>query len=304
MAEAALAVHGGAGPAQRGADEKRVAALERALSAGWAALDSAGALEAVQAAVETLEDAPEFNAGRGSVLTADGRVEMDAAIASGTDGRAGAVACVSRVRHPVALARVVMEATPHVLLAGPAAERFAEERDLELMTPSWFVTPRQRERHDRRVADAIAAARQAGGGTVGAVARDRTGALAAATSTGGAPGQLPGRIGDSPLIGAGTYADTRCAVSATGDGEAVIRAVAAHEVAALVRHTGIEVAEACERVLHERVEPLGHGAGMIALGPEGAPAMPFTTEAMHRAWRVGERTGVASATAPERAGPA
>ena len=240
----------------------------------------------MQAAVEVLEDAPDFNAGRGSVLTADGRVEMDAAIASGSDARAGAVACVSRVRHPVTLARAVMEATPHVLLAGPAAERFAEERDLELMKPGWFVTPRQRERHARRTA--AGAPREEGGGTVGAVARDPSGALAAATSTGGTPGQLPGRIGDSPLIGAGTYADADCAISATGDGEAIIRAVAAHEVAALVRHTGIDLAEACDRVLRERIEPLDGGAGMIAIGPTGDPVMPFTTPAMHRAWRVGD----------------
>jgi len=294
VAEPALAVHGGAGPAPRGADDERRAALERALAAGWAALESGGALDAVQAAVEVLEDAPDFNAGRGSVLTIDGRVEMDAAMMSGPDGRAGAVACVSRVRHPVALARRVMEATPHVFLAGPAAERFAEEHDLELMKPSWFVTPRQRERHQRRLAAATAAPEE-GGGTVGAVARDGSGVLAAATSTGGTPGQLPGRIGDSPVIGAGTYADENCAISATGDGEAIIRAVAAHEVTALIRHTGIDLAEACERVLRERVEPLVHGAGMIALGPTGAPAMPFTTEAMHRAWRVGNEAPRAAA---------
>jgi beta-aspartyl-peptidase (threonine type) len=291
VAEPALVVHGGAGAAaSRGVDDERRVALGRALAAGWSVLESSSALDSVQAAVEVLEDAPEFNAGRGSVLTIDGRVEMDAAVASGPDGRAGAAGCVSRVRHPIALARRVMDATSHVFLAGPAAERFAEEHDLELMKPSWFVTPRQRERHERRLAARTAAgARKEGGGTVGAVARDRRGALAAATSTGGTPGQLPGRIGDSPVIGAGTYADESCAISATGDGEAIIRAVAAHEVAALVRHAGLDLAEACERVLRERIEPLRHGAGMIALGPSGGPAMPFTTEAMHRAWRVGDK---------------
>ncbi len=296
MAEPALAVHGGAGPAPRGSDDETRASLERALALGWAALESGGAVDAVQAAVEVLEDTPGFNAGRGSVLTSDARVEMDAAITSGAEARAGAVACVSRVRHPVALARRVMDATPHVFLAGPAAERLAEEHDLELMKPSWFVTPRQRERHARRLtARPAAAAPEDGGGTVGAVARDGDGVLAAATSTGGTPGQLPGRIGDSPVIGAGTYADERCAISATGNGEAIMRAVAAHEVAALVRHAGVELAAACERVLRERVGPLGGGAGVIALGATGEPAMPFTTEAMHRAWRVGEgEAGVAT----------
>jgi L-asparaginase / beta-aspartyl-peptidase len=286
VAEPALAVHGGAGALPGADDEARREALERAVAVGWSALESGSALDAVQAAVELLEDAPDFNAGRGSVLTADGRVEMDAAIASGPDGRAGAVACVMRVRHPVALARSVMETTPHVLLAGPAAERFAEERDLELMKPDWFITARQRERLAR--ATAASSRFEVGGGTVGAVARDSTGVLAAATSTGGTRGQLPGRVGDSPLIGAGTYADADCAISATGDGEAIIRTVAAHEVAALVHHMGVALAEACEQVLRERIEPLGGGAGMIALGPTGDPVMPFTTPAMHRAWRVGE----------------
>ena len=269
-----------------GDDAARREALERALDEGWSALESGSALDAVQAAVEVLEDAPDFNAGRGSVLSADGRVEMDAGIATGPDGRAGAVAYVTRVRHPVALARTVMESTPHVLLAGVAAERFAEERDLELMKPSWFVTARERERLAR--ATARASSSEVGGGTVGAVARASAGALAAATSTGGTRGQLPGRIGDTPLIGAGTYADADCAISATGDGEAIIRTVAAHEVAALVRHAGLQLAEACEQVLRDRIEPLGGGAGMIALGPCGDPVMPFTTPALHRACRVGD----------------
>ena len=230
-----------------------------------------------------LEDAPLFNAGRGSVLTAAGTVEMDAAIASGRDLRTGAVACVTRVRNPVLLARAVMERTPHVLLAGRGAEALAVELDLELMKPSWFVTPRERERLAARVpAEAAEAA-----GTVGAVARDRSGALAAATSTGGARGQRPGRIGDSPLFGAGTYADAGCAISATGDGEAVIRAVAAYEVARLVGD-GVPVAEAAERVLRDRVGALGGAGGLIALGADGDPALPFTTAAMHRGWRTGD----------------
>jgi beta-aspartyl-peptidase (threonine type) len=182
------------------------------------------------------------------------------------------------VRNPVALARAVMERTPHLLLAGRGAEALAVELELELMKPAWFVTPRERERLARAV-------RPEGGGTVGAVARDEHGALAAATSTGGVRGQLPGRVGDTPLFGAGTYADGRCAVSATGDGEAVIRAVAAYEVARLAGD-GVPLADAAERVLRERVRPLGGAGGLIALGAGGGPAMPFTTGAMYRGWRV------------------
>jgi len=273
VAEPALAVHGGAGgrlPSDQGPYHEALAA---ALDAGWGALAGGGALDAVEAAVAVLEDAPFFNAGRGSVLTAAGAVEMDAGIAYGPELRTGAVACVTRVRNPVRLARAVMERTPHVLLAGRGAEALAVELDLELMKPSWFVTARQRERFEA--------------GTVGAVARDSSGALAAATSTGGTRAQLPGRVGDSPLFGAGTYADARCAVSATGDGEAVIRAVAAYEVARLVGE-GVPLGEAAGRVIHERLRELGGTGGAIVLGTEGEPAMPFSTDVMHRGWRVDE----------------
>jgi beta-aspartyl-peptidase (threonine type) len=270
VAEPALAVHGGAGgrlPSDEGPYRE---ALASALDAGWAALGSGGALDAVEAAVAVLEDAPLFNAGRGSVLTAAGGVEMDAGIAYGPSLATGAVACVTRVRNPVRLARAVMERTPHVLLAGRGAEALAVELEIELMKPSWFVTPRERFE----------------AGTVGAVARDSGGALAAATSTGGTRGQLPGRVGDSPVFGAGTYADSRCAVSATGDGEAVMRALAAYEVARLVAD-GVYLGDAADRVLHDRVAALGGRGGLIVLGTEGEPAMPFSTDVMHRGWRVG-----------------
>jgi len=276
----ALAVHGGAGGRLPSDEGPYRDALAAALDAGWTALATGGALAAVEAAVVLLEDAPLFNAGRGSVLTAAGTVEMDAAIASGTDLRTGAVACVTRVRNPVLLARAVMERTPHALLSGRGAETLAVEFDLELMKPSWFVTPRERER-------LAAAVRAETGGTVGAVARDESGALAAATSTGGVRGQLPGRIGDSPLFGAGTYADARCAVSATGDGETVIRAVAAYEIARLVGED-VPVAEAAERVLRDRVGALGGAGGVIALGVDGDPALTFTTAARHRGWGTGD----------------
>jgi beta-aspartyl-peptidase (threonine type) len=231
-------------------------------------------LDAVQAAVESLEDSPLFNAGRGSVLTADGVVEMDASIMSGADLRAGAVAAVTGVRHAVALARVVMEKTPHLLLAGAGAERLAAEFGLEVCEREWFVTDRQRERW------------MASKGTVGAVALDAAGHLAAATSTGGVRGQLPGWVGDSPLIGAGCYADdATCAVSATGDGELIIRALLAAEVASLMRLRGLALAEAAKTALRERVGPLRGDAGLIALDLAGNVAMPANTTVMHRGVR-------------------
>jgi beta-aspartyl-peptidase (threonine type) len=196
---------------------------------------------------------------------------MDAALMSGADLSAGAAAAVTRVRHPIALARAVLESTPHVLLAGVGAQLLAEERGLELCEPDWFVTERQRERW------------MAAKGTVGAVALDADGHLAAATSTGGVRGQLPGRVGDSPLIGSGTYAeDGVCAISATGDGELIIRTTLAAEVAGLIRHGGLSLEQACERALRERIAPLGGDAGLIALDPAGKVAMPANTSVMHR----------------------
>jgi L-asparaginase / beta-aspartyl-peptidase len=269
VADPVIVVHGGCGNPAGGTvrDEAQYhRGLADALVAGWAALESGGALDAVQAAVESLEDCPLFNAGRGSVLTGDGEVEMDAAVMLGSEGTAGAVAAVTRVRHPVALARMVMEQTPHVLIAGTGAERLAEERGLEFCDPSWFITERQ---HERWLASQ---------GTVGAVALDANGVLAAATSTGGVRDQLPGRIGDSPLIGAGTFADTTCAISATGHGESLIRHVAAHEVASLMAHGGLPLSDACEQVVRS-IEP---DAGLIAVDAHGNVAVPFNTRLMHR----------------------
>lgn len=268
-------MHGGCGNPAAGVVRDEDAyhrALEEALAAGSGVLEGGGsALDAVQAAVCSLEDCPLFNAGRGSVLTTDGHVEMDAAVMSGADLRAGAVAGVTRVRHAVELARTVLEETPHVLLVGAGAERLAVTYGLELCEPDWFVTDRQRERW------------MAVKGTVGAVALDGDGHLAAATSTGGVRGQLPGRVGDSPLIGAGTYADdSTCAVSATGDGELIVRALVAAEVASLMRHSGVPLEEACVRTLRDRVGPLRGDAGLIALDREGNVAMPANTTVMHR----------------------
>lgn len=278
-----LLVHGGAGNPAAGAqiDEARHhEALRVALEAGWSVLAAGGAaLDAAQAAVESLEDCPLFNAGRGAVPTTSGRVELDAAVMDGARGDAGAVAGVACVRHPVALARHVMERTPHVLVVGAGGERLAEEAGLERPDPSWFAGAADDatlDAPDR--GDALRAVDAGEHGTVGAVALDSGGRLAAATSTGGVRGQLPGRVGDSPVIGAGTWADTRVAVSCTGAGEHFIRIAAAHELAARVGHAGAALAHAAPAV----VELLGGSGGLIALGADGSWAMPFNTALMFR----------------------
>ena len=265
-------------------DEQRYhSGLEEAVLAAAAALTAgAGALGAAQAAVARLEDDPVFNAGRGSVLTAEATVEMDAAVMCGRTARAGAVAAVTTVRHPVALARAVMETTEDVMVAGAGADRLAAEVGLETMDPAWFVTERQLRRL-RRAQEGVAH-QDAGDtpiGTVGAVVLDGEGALAAATSTGGRRGQRPGRIGDSPIIGAGTFADSRVAVSATGNGEALMLRCGAHEVSALMRHAGLGLADACA-VAVDGIEEVG----LIALDADGAIAMPFDTTLMHRGWML------------------
>ena len=271
-----VAVHGGCGNPRGDSiagEEDYHEALRAAVGAADAVLGGGGpALDAAQAAVESLEDAPQFNAGRGSVLTAHGSVEMDAALMNGPDRRAGAVATVTTPRHPVALARRVMDETPHLLMAGPGAESLAAAHGVERMGSDWFITERQRERWWK--------AR----GTVGAVVLDDHGFLAAATSTGGTTGQLAGRVGDSPLIGAGTWADERVAVSATGDGEQIIRAAAAHRVAALVELGGLSLEEACRQV----VDSIEGEAGLIAVDGHGNVTMPFNTRVMHRAVRVAD----------------
>src|SRR6267143_1010390 len=218
-----VVVHGGAGADPADADEFR-AGMRAAVLAGWTVLSAGGsALDAVEAAVRALEDHPRFNAGFGSVLTSAGTVEMDASIMEGDQLRCGAVAAVNGFANPITLARRVMEGTPHVLLAGEGAREFARAQGLPECDPQALVTERQRARHTRRTAEAMK-------GTVGAVALDRGGTIAAATSTGGVTGKLPGRVGDSALIGCGTYADsTLGGVSCTGDGEAIIRVVLARQ---------------------------------------------------------------------------
>ncbi|HEX8645643.1 MAG TPA: isoaspartyl peptidase/L-asparaginase [Thermoleophilaceae bacterium] len=298
MREPVVAVHGGAGHGPRGGEAaaaRHRAALQEAVEAARGALRGGGsALDAAVAAVVALEDCPLFNAGRGAVETEAGEFELDAAVMHGPERRAGAVAAVAGVRNPVLLARAVMETTPHVLLVGGGARALAEREGLELAGPEWFAE----RAPDHVPGDAgpapagdagpapAAGAEPPAHGTVGAVVLDRSGRLAAATSTGGVRGQMPGRVGDTSLPGAGTYADERVAVSATGQGEAMMRTVAAHEVAALVRHAGLGLEEAAARALAD-VEPLG-GGGLIALDAGGALAMPFNTPAMFRAWARGD----------------
>jgi len=290
--EPLVAVHGGAGSLERGhpppeeeAEARR--ALGDALAAGLARLRAGGsALDAVVEAVVVLEDHPLFNAGRGSALTSQGRVEMDASVMEGAARAAGGVACVRTVQNPVRLARLVLERTPHVLLAGAGADAFARAAGLARVDARSLVVPAQRERLRR--ARRRAHERAAGHGTVGAVARDAAGHLAAATSTGGIVSQLPGRVGDSPLAGAGTWADdATCAVSATGHGEALIRAAFAHEVDAGMRLAGLALEPAVDAAL-ARLSALGATGGCIALAREGAPVLAFTSAAMWRGWAAAE----------------
>ena len=249
---------------------------------GWQILERGGAaLDAVEASVRLLEDDPCFNAGRGSALTDQGSVELDAAIMDGRNRRAGAVAGLQTTRAPVSLARRLMEQGPHVFLTGRGADRFAEDAGLEQVDPAWFVTVERRRQLDELLAGGgfDAAVKY---GTVGAVALDEQGHVAAATSTGGLTAKRWGRIGDSPLIGAGTYADDRsAAVSATGSGEYFIRAVAAHQLAERVRLGGATLQQALDGVLAD-IRELGGTGGLIAVAPTGEAAWGFTTPAMYR----------------------
>ncbi|TKD51694.1 isoaspartyl peptidase/L-asparaginase family protein [Sphingomonas baiyangensis] len=284
-----LLVHGGAGSMTRDTidaaqDAAARAGLNAALDAGSAVLAGGGsAVDAVEAAVRVLEDDPAFNAGRGAVFTHEGHIELDAAIMDGATRDAGAVAAVTRTRNPVTLARHVMVDSPHVLLAGKGADAFSAEQGIEQIDPAWFATPERRRQLDDMKA------RKTGSfdvdlkyGTVGAVARDAAGHVAAATSTGGLTGKRWGRIGDAPLIGAGTYADDRAAaVSATGAGEYFIREGVAHEICARVRLAGAPLREAADAVMAETRE-LGGRGGVIVTGPDGETVYSFTTPGMYR----------------------
>ncbi len=296
----AVVVHGGAGSldledpaAADGAGAPRLDGVTRAAEAAWRILSAGGsALDAVEAAVRLLEDDPTFNAGTGACLTAGGDVELDASIMDGETLRCGAVATVRDVKNPVVLARRVMERSSHVLLAGPGASAFAREVGLPPHDNALLITPAQRARWERL--RAAPAARGHGGGTVGAVARDRRGHLAAATSTGGTAMKLPGRVGDTPLIGAGTYADDAlAAVSCTGHGESIIKLTLARHAADLVGR-GLGAAEAARTAIRLLAERVGGEGGLIVVGPVGEPGFAHDTPVMGRAWTTADGRIVAA----------
>ncbi len=286
----AIVVHGGAGDSSPDRHDRLRAGVRAAAAAGDAILAAGGsALDAVVAAVRVLEDDPEYNAGTGAALTRDGTVETDAAVMDGHDQRVGAVGAVPDLGRAIALARAVLDAGEHVLLAGPAAWRFAAEVGIEPAAPGALVTDRARA----RLRDVLAGARAKSGGTVGAVARDRDGRLAAATSTGGIAGKRPGRIGDSPIAGAGTWADRYAAISATGDGEAVLRVALARGIAARVAD-GVALRPATTDALGDLQRTTGGSAGVIAVSRDAiialqlSPTMPVAS--------IVRRAGLAAAS--------
>ncbi|MBK9419637.1 MAG: isoaspartyl peptidase/L-asparaginase [Flavobacteriales bacterium] len=305
MEKIAIAIHGGAGTLDPSAltPEKEAAyrgALSAAVRRGHAVLASGGAaIDAVEAAVRMLEDSPLFNAGRGSVFTAEGTHEMDAAIMRGSDLRAGAVAGVQNVKNPVGLARLVMEKSGHVLLSGRGAFEFAHQQKVALEDdPYFFDQLRYDQWQEVRGSTETRLDHSTGEkkfGTVGAVALDAQGHLAACTSTGGMTNKRWNRIGDSPVPGAGTYAnDATCAISCTGNGEAFLRAVAAHDVHALIEYKGLSLEEAVRIVVHEKLPPLNGEGGMIAVDKHGNIVLDFNCTGMYRA-RIdgrGEEVGI------------
>jgi len=280
-----LVVHGGCGELRLSREDEAAgrAGLGHALDAGERILREGGdALDAVEAAARVLEDDPAFNAGRGSVLAHDGRIELDAAIMDGRTRAAGAVAGLTTIRAPISAARAVLEHSPHVLLSFAGAEEFAREHGLETVDPRWFKTPERRAQLERVLASGGGFDADVKYGTIGAVAVDRHGHVAAATSTGGLTAKRYGRIGDSPLIGAGTYADDRsAAISATGSGEYFIRSSAGHEVGARMRMLGESLQQAIDAVLAD-VTALGGTGGLIGVAPSGEAAWGFTTRGMYR----------------------
>jgi L-asparaginase / beta-aspartyl-peptidase len=309
-----MVIHGGAGTITRGSVSAELeaqyhAALEEALQAGYRILAQGGAsLDAVEAAVRILEDSPLFNAGRGAVFTSEGRNELDAAIMDGRTLQAGAIAGVTRVRNPISLARLVMERSPHVMMIREGAEVFGSEHNVEMVDPAWFFTEsrwnalrRALEAEGRPMPPRPAGATGATGaigldavshvsdndrklGTVGAVALDRHGNLAAATSTGGMTNKRFGRVGDVPIIGGGTYASPRCAVSATGHGEFFIRNVVAHDICARMEYQNISLERAASDVVMVRLVQQGGDGGIIAMDAQGNYTMPFNSAGMYRGY--------------------
>src|SRR3974390_729061 len=309
----AIVIHGGAGVIERSklgpeGDKEYRAGLDRAIHAGAAVLEKGGsAVDAVEAAVHVLEDDPHFNAGKGAVFTRKGKNEMDAAIMDGSNLKAGAVAGVQGVRNPISAARAVMEKSPHVMIAGRGADEFAASVGLKMEEPSYFFTesrwdslinqlkkqglpipprPAGVPPAAEKIPVAMLEESDDSGvhGTTGVVALDRSGNIAAGTSTGGMQGKMPGRVGDSPIIGAGTYASNQsCAVSGTGTGEYFIRLGVAREVCNLVQFKGMKLQDAVDEVIHKELEVLHGDGGVIAITPDGQLAWSFNTPGMFRA---------------------
>lgn len=292
-----MAIHGGAGTLVKGmmTQDKEMAyksALQHALNAGYLVLEKGGtALDAVEIAVRALEDSPLFNAGKGSVFTASGTHEMDASIMDGNTLKAGAVSLITGIKNPVSLARDIMEKSEHVFMAGEGAMEFAQKHNHGTADPTYFYDEfRHKQWLEIRDTESFqldhAAKKDSKFGTVGAVACDKFGNIAAATSTGGMTNKKFGRVGDSPMIGAGTYANNAtCAISCTGSGEYFIRGVVAYDVASIIEHTGRSLQDAATDVIMNRVQKLGGDGGLIAINSTGEIAMPFNTEGMYRAYR-------------------
>ncbi|NLE34197.1 MAG: isoaspartyl peptidase/L-asparaginase [Bacteroidales bacterium] len=289
----AIVVHGGAGSITRArmtpeAEAEYRRTLQAVIDSGAAVLSAGGsALDAVERAVRMMEDSPLFNAGKGAVFTHEGRNELDASVMDGSNLAAGAVAGVTDIRNPITAARAVMEKSPHVMLTGKGASEFAAEKGLEIVDPSYF-------REESRFRDLQRALEREKHGTVGCVALDMNGDLAAGTSTGGMTNKRYNRIGDAPVIGAGTYANNAtCAVSATGHGEFFIRYTVAHDISALMEYKGLTLDEAAREVINEKLVKAGGTGGVISVDRKGNVSMPFNTEGMYRGYRTaGGKTGV------------
>lgn len=283
-----MVIHGGAGTIERSEmtpekEQMYRAGLEQALKAGYALLERGGSsLDAVEAAVRVLEDDPLFNAGKGAVFTHQGTNELDASIMDGKTLRAGAVAAVQHIRNPISLARLVMEKSPHVMLVGEGAEAFGKQMGVQFVDQKYFYTEERWQALQKEKASPTPVSDKDRHGTVGAVALDTAGNLAAATSTGGITNKQFGRIGDSPIIGAGTYANNQtCAVSCTGDGEYFIREDVAHDVSAMMEYRKMALKEAAQAAI-DKVGKLGGDGGLIAIDRDGNFAMPFNTTGMYR----------------------
>jgi beta-aspartyl-peptidase (threonine type) len=300
MNKYSIAIHGGAGTLVKGqmtadleASYKR--ALDSALEAGYSVLQYGGtAIDAVETSVKQLEDSPLFNAGKGSVFTAEGTHEMDAAIMEGLNLKAGAVSLITGIKNPVSLARDVMDKSEHVFLAGEGALRFALDNKYQIEKPDYFYDAlRYKQWHDIKGSDSFqldhSLKKDSKFGTVGAVACDGQGNLAAATSTGGMTNKKWGRVGDSPMIGAGNYANNKtCAVSCTGSGEFFIRGVVAYDVSCLMEYKGWPLERAASEVIHKRILEINGDGGLIAVDNQGNISMPFNTEGMYRACKTNE----------------